>query len=427
MAVRTVSASGGNFTAGSTWIGGIAPTNNDSIIANSSSGNLTLTSSTVNLQSADFTGYTRTLALGNFNMIFNASPANGTITLSPSMTITRTAGINGNFRITANTTIISNGLPIPLNTTLSPTITLSGDLTVNILNSIGSGTTITGADMIITHLTPVAATPLIISPGFKMIYRPGNSNTLTLSGGRGVGYGHFQFDTSGTVSLPTTTGFYLTSFTGRNTATTVEFLQTPIWDGVGAIDGLPTFNYDTYGIPFNGLTTTLIMATNSLIRNFVCDGGFNNSVALSIQNRIQTQELFFKSSLNNLTYNIIGSGGFSASNVLIMGAKSTTNISVSNGVDVKLSADAEYDINSLTIAGFIGNTPSCSLSSLTASVPVSVNISNGGFSYANITDINNTGTSQYALSANGNQLTSTTGFIDSVPSGGAGGSFTFVN
>jgi hypothetical protein len=430
MAVRTASAAGGNFNATGTWVGGVVPINNDSIIVNSSSGNITVTTNTVNLQSADFTGYTGTLALGSNNIVFNASPANGTITLSPTMTITRTIGNNGTIRIQQPTTIVSNGKEIPLSTpALQAILTLSGDLSVSVYNS-NAGATITGnANLIITDPVPAAFNQGVVAAGSKVIYRP-SGGTLTTT--TPIGTGHFQFDASG-ISLGLASGMNIHNTAQvRNAPTIMEFLQTPIFSGIGAPSGKPIFFMQTNSSSFNGLTMSLIMATNSNISQFILDGGnAANTVGLSIQNRLNIDEISFKTSFSNgfftSTYNVLGGGGFSASRVAIIGVKNTAGNQPNTGTIVRFAADAEYTIGSLNITGFIGNSPSVVLSSLTPSVPVTMNISNGGFSYAYITDINNTGTSLYALSANGNILTRTTGFIDSVSAGGAGGSFTFVN
>jgi len=429
MATKTVAAGGGNFNAGTTWIGGVAPISGDDIVANASSGNLTLVINTVNLLGANFTGYTGTLALGSFNMFFTSSPGGGTITLSPTMTITRTIGLGGTFRISQPITIVSNGKEIPFSVSGSPTITLSGDLTVNILTLMGAPTITGGANFIITDSVPAALSSTSVAAGSKVIYRPAN-NSVTFGTGSPIGTGHYQFDTSGTVSVGAVAGFYIvnSAATPRNASTIVEFLQTPIWTGVGTFGGKPIFNYYTNSNTYNGLTTSIIMATNSTISQFIMDGGNNNTIGLSIQNRLNIDEISFKSSLGgNGLYNVFGSGGFSASRTMIMAVKNPTALS-NLGTQVRFAADAEYIIGSLNVTGFIGNSPSVTLSSLTSSVPVNMNISNGGFSYAQIADINNTGTSLYALSANGNILTRTTGFISS-PSAGGGGetSVTFVN
>jgi hypothetical protein len=107
MATYTVSAAGGNFSSTATWATGIVPLATDSIIANASSGNLTIDGATRTIVGANFTGYTGTLAIQTAN--FNCS--GGPVTLGSGMTITTSA--NGEFRFTGTTTITSNGVVIP--------------------------------------------------------------------------------------------------------------------------------------------------------------------------------------------------------------------------------------------------------------------------------------------------------------------------
>lgn len=60
MATRIASASGGAWTAGGTWVGGVAPTAADDAQITVTAGNITVDSGAV-CRSADFTGYTGTL------------------------------------------------------------------------------------------------------------------------------------------------------------------------------------------------------------------------------------------------------------------------------------------------------------------------------------------------------------------------------
>ena len=103
MAVITISNTGGNFNATTSWVGGVVPLTTDSISATGTSGPLTINvASTV--VGADFTGYTSTLAI-NFDFTINA----GALILVNTMTITGTA-----YLIAAGTsTIKTNGLTIP--------------------------------------------------------------------------------------------------------------------------------------------------------------------------------------------------------------------------------------------------------------------------------------------------------------------------
>ena len=68
MAQITISNAGGNWSATGTWVGGVVPTNTDSVIASATSGNLTIdgTSGSPNLaRSVDFTNYVGTLTMGS--------------------------------------------------------------------------------------------------------------------------------------------------------------------------------------------------------------------------------------------------------------------------------------------------------------------------------------------------------------------------
>lgn len=61
MAAITAAAGGGNWTAGGTWTGGVAPTASDDAILASTSGNVTIDTNSAVARSLDCTGYTGTL------------------------------------------------------------------------------------------------------------------------------------------------------------------------------------------------------------------------------------------------------------------------------------------------------------------------------------------------------------------------------
>jgi len=265
MATRTVAAGGGNFSAGATWVGGVAPVNGDDIIANSSSGNLTITTNTVSLAGANFTGYTGTLAFGANNMVLGSTQVTP-LTLSAAMTITRTTG---RFNIQQNYTIVSNGKSIPLQiaAALGTTLTLSGDLTIDVFFQNNNGVIFTGANVIITDPVPFTAQSVTMAPGFRLTYRP-PLGTITMPIGGSVGNGYFAFD-AGTISLSSfqqTIG-PSTNSPAANAFTTVEFLGNPVYTGVGAPGGRPNIYYAATLPQHGGLTLSLIMATNSRFGN----------------------------------------------------------------------------------------------------------------------------------------------------------------
>lgn len=427
MAVKTVAAGGGTFNVGSTWVGGVAPANGDSIVVNGSSGNLTLSANSTGLIGADFTGYTGTLTLNAFSLTFTI--AGGIIViLSPNMTIISTTG---SFNITQATTITSNGKIFPIRISSAAVITLVGTATVSLLaNAVGS---IRGADLIIADNSPGSMTQLTIQPGYKVIYRP--TGTLTIS--NPVGIGHFVIDTLGTISLggqlsmvPVTPGTPISS--------TLEFTKTAIWTGAGTVAGKPNLLCNATNTSLIGSTFSIIMTANNSLNDLSIITPNNNYINLSLTNKLISNSILFKSqtgaSGTRGTVNVLGDGGFSASNVTIESDKNF-NLQYASTV-VKLSSDGTYSATYLYTSGYVAG-PSglsvsyCILSSYTASTPAIMEITNGAYSYTEITDIDNSaGTLQYAITQNGNTLTRTSGFTSTTGgtgSGGGGGSFTFVS
>jgi len=148
MAVYTISATGGNFNATGTWVGGVVPLTTDSIIGTASSGQLTINvASTVS--GFDFTNYTNTLTM---TAAFTSGGTSNSVIFGSGMTISGTAYIF----LTGNTTMTSNGKTIPwlqiggTNTTK----TLADNFTVtNLLIGMGNGNpAINGFNINLTNL-----------------------------------------------------------------------------------------------------------------------------------------------------------------------------------------------------------------------------------------------------------------------------------
>lgn len=428
MAIKTVAAGGGNFNVGATWVGGVAPVSGDGIIANASSGNLTVTTNTVSLLSADFTGYTRTLALSSFSFLFNVAGGD-TLILDPAMTIT---GTTGAFQCAQATTITSNGKTFPLRITGNSIVTLVGTATLSVLSqAVG---TITGADAIVVDNAPGGLLQLTMAPGYKLIYRP--TGTLAINANP-VGIGYFVIDTSGLITLGSSAALIPSSSGAYNN--TLEFTKTATWSGGGTIGGRPNFFLNANSAGFNGATFSLVMTANNPLNDLTIVAPSNSSINLLYPIKIISNQILFRSASSTFgtrgTINVWGSGGFSASNVNIASEKSNTlTYAVAS---VKLTSDATYIMTSLDASGLMPNTSSggspsyCIISSITASVPTTVTITNGAYSYTQINDIVNNGTLQYALVENGNVLTgTTTGFTSTTggtSSGGGESSFTFVS
>ena len=120
MPLRTVSNTGGNWNATTTWVGGVVPLNADTVDFTATSGNLVVNVSTANLTGIDFTNY---VGIITFNQPINT---NGTINLGTGLFIQEgTSGLNINGSSTISGTTIFNNISITFGTT-----TLSNDLNV---------------------------------------------------------------------------------------------------------------------------------------------------------------------------------------------------------------------------------------------------------------------------------------------------------
>lgn len=428
MATRTVSAAGGTFTTGATWVGGVAPVAGDDIVANATSGNLTIGANTVSLIGANFTGYTGTLALGAFNLIIGNT--GGSLIFSPTMTITAAGGF---IRVGSNgtsTTLTSNGLiDIPINFfNANATVTLTDTLTTSRISST-IGVIITGSnDIVFTGTTqPTSMVGLTMRNPCKFIFRP--SGTLTMSGN--LGQGITSFDSTQTISI-SGVSIPIKGSSGVTTHT-IEFARGTTWSGIGSINNRPNFSYDSSNILGVGSTLSFITTAPQYVANLDVFGPSGN-MAVSFTNKFLSDSIYLRSNTSESagrvavggTISVVGSGGFSASNVTI----TPTRVLISSGFysgkpTVRLSSDATYSVTNLIIQGNLAQGSSsfpAELSSITASVPATIDISNGAYAWTNIIDINNVGRTQYALTNSGNTLTRTTGFVPN-----AGGSFTFVN
>src|SRR5215207_283203 len=90
MATRTAAAGGGNWSAGATWVGGVAPTAADDAVLNATSGNVTIDSTACVCRSLNCTGYTGTLTMAASHTLTigdaTAGASNIALKLVPGMT-----------------------------------------------------------------------------------------------------------------------------------------------------------------------------------------------------------------------------------------------------------------------------------------------------------------------------------------------------
>jgi hypothetical protein len=434
MATRTVSAAGGNFNATGTWVGGVAPVAGDDIIANATSGNLNISSSTVSLLTANFTGYTGTLSFGSNTINFNQASGSTALTIGSGMTITFSG--NGCFDFQRNATITSPvaGKAIPLRVRAGLTITLVNDLTlISNVSTTALSTTFTGANVILTMTSlSVSYASTTISSPYKMYWRPSGSATISsFTPPRG----YFSVDTTNVITINSPF-----SLSNGSLSNTFEFEKAAGWTG-------SLYTNDNGAIrtciapQSSGLSCNVVMTAPTIIDELQIGSGIYtsnpvttinfskgaviNNLTLSVQNGIY----------RSLTASIYGNGFLTASNVYIETPRTNTltgtadfsPTTITDGrMGVALSPTFSYSFGTVSISGKWYN--KSKLESIQNSVSATVSIINAFITNANITDIANVGTVQLAYSSMGNTLTRSSGFTTTEPSGGGGGgSFTFVN
>ena len=419
MATRTVSAAGGNFNATGTWVGGVVPIAGDDIIANATSGNLTLTAASPLLTGINFSGYTRTLALSTFNL-----NANGTITLGAGMTITATTGRLALGAI--GSTLTSNGVTIP---TLSwqYNITLVGDVTVSTALGLSPGVAhtldVTGGNIIFLGPSITINNMKLVS-GNKLILRP--TSTLSLTIGVNGMNGILQIDTTNAITMVgpmrldnQVSGNSLEITQTPNFTTNPKLFYTKSTNNVTSIDS------GTYSISFaeilfqsNSAATTATLNVNGSavsVGDLVIEPGGQVSTNATTNAIIQGTHPF--SSIKSI-YCPSYLGWVSGSTALIQRSS-----------DLRLKGGLTYSVSERLLIGGPGTTRS----QFGGLSPSTTNIYFTGFTYsissAEFTRVNFTSTNvplNYLNNTNVLVNASATGL--SLPSGGGGGgSFTFVN
>ncbi len=249
MATRTIANGGGNWTAGATWVEGVAPTSSDNVVATATSGNLVVNSTTLCIcASADFTGYTGILSgTGNIQLF-------GNITLVTGMTITVTGSIapNASGTWTSNGKIWNGGI-VP---TAVSTITLADDWTiVGAFGHTTTGGTITfNNNNLFLRGNYTASSGRIITGSSLVVLNATTTQTINVSGTWSI---DMSINASGAVIIQ---GLNVSASMSITYVTAGSFSHT------GLLSVLSSFTFDTAGISWNNVTITSnsTMTLNSL-------------------------------------------------------------------------------------------------------------------------------------------------------------------
>lgn len=229
MATRTISAAGGVFTATGTWVGGVAPVADDSIVGLSTSGPLTVSAATVALAGMDFSQYTNTITLNN-TLLFGMATANTNTTFSPTMSIVTGTTFNETNGLSYSPNGVGTGIcSLRTNGKVLPYLKFS--------KSNGAGT--------LALLDDLNCTTLSVGKG--------NSITMAITGTYSINLNHFYvsdlgggnlggFNSTPTINFVGPTASYFIPTTASAQADTVRLFNTNVIVDVGA-----TGTFSTYG------------------------------------------------------------------------------------------------------------------------------------------------------------------------------------
>jgi hypothetical protein len=412
MAVRTISATGGNFGSASAWVEGVVPTSSDHIVGNSASGNLTLQAS-YTIQRGELQEYLGTLNYQSFNLTLNQ--ASSYSTFSATMSFTWSTGrlivSNSQFIAQNGTQIIGNFQP---NGTI--TITLNSDLYVNdYIPGVNTSQRLQQNNLYVNNdLTGISAGSIPNVSGTTVVHLQGSNNYINCELGSSVYGGNMNITGSyssrwGPININSNSS--LSSATAATTNIDLNILN------IG-------------GLIANG---TVSLSTNSTFNNvFLQLRGFNSGFPnFDIWNSsqfkarklgvIQNIRLYTSDNIFQM-FRFLGTGGFSFSEVsLAQGlrwASSTTGGITYKSPDIRLNPSGTYYIGRFQALGC--DNDKSSFDSTVVSTPATMSIGTTSVvSNYNFTDINITGTTPlYALNGT---LTRTSNIETTISGTGGGG------
>lgn len=347
MATVTVSASGGtrNWSDTATWVGGALPLASDDIVANATSGTLTVDSNRTCL-TINFTGYVNTFTINNG---ITLTVSGTVVTLGAVMTYNQTTtGILSTFNAQATITITFAGITIP-NLTIgktnagTQTITISG-VAPTIKNLITTGTiliVLVGTALTITNSITLNQT---INSGPTMTF----SGTVTMSGAGILNTG-FTVLTGSTLIIGSNV-----SASGNITFASGSFLI----PGTFTFTISSTCTLDSNVVTWYNLNTTsnghVVTLTSDLnisnnltwaVPNFGIQIGSATVRTITVQGSVTSTAQYSRTfNLNNIILNMTGRGTFAVASV-------TPSAGTTCAININTSDPIGYVIGSATFTG----------------------------------------------------------------------------
>jgi len=379
MATRTISNTGGNFNSTSTWVESAVPTSADTVVATSTSGQLT-----VNVASSAgaliLTAYTNTLTMSSTLSVY------GNITLGSGMTIAGSSSLNlvsSACTFTSNSKTWTTPITFP---SISSTITLNGDLTVTGLitfPNVVTTTTINGSNLNI-------------------------NGSLTHNNGNTVqGTSQFIFGGTGTFTS-NANDYYINNPLTINTTGATTFAGSVIYLGGNFAYSSGTVNVGTTNIAFknnininpNGLSFNSIFfiagGTITLLSDLIARGnttlGTTASATLNGRNFYIGGNLFIS---NNVT--IKGSTNFILNGTGTWSANATgiiqNNLNINTTGTTTIAGTVYYNTGTLsysagtviTTGSTLTLTAACILDVKGNSNPTATTVSSTGINFNNLT------------------------------------------
>jgi hypothetical protein len=335
MAVRTVSNTGGNWNALTTWVGGVVPVSSDTVDFTALSGNLVVNVTTAALAGINFTNYVGTITF-NANIQVNTSVNLGT------GGYTQAGG--GTFGLTINSTT---------------TITSNGVSWNNLLSFTGNGVTYTLADNLnVTGNIVLAGTSSITFTG-NILYINGN---LTVSStATNLGTTTFNFNGTGTWSCPSvgqirnnitidTLGTLTVSGNVYYQTGTLTYIAGTVVSTGSVLNLTASTTINTSGMTWREIsittgTQTLISDLNSEVLRM------NNSVTVNVDSsggNVYILESLIKSgvgiSQGTASINLIGTGTWTHTAVGVI----RNNININTTGTLTIGTNVYYGVGTLT-------------------------------------------------------------------------------